>query len=122
MFTTKALSQVSKSAALKKFFSSTSDLVTDSMIESAAKEVQLSSDECTIRIKHLQTVLENRRRGARKAAAKRRARRIARARVSTAYLLKLWIWMKEVIHNGFFPSPRVLCVCVFEIGGGGRGG
>ncbi len=72
-----ALSQVPKppSAVLKKLFSRTSGLVTDSIIESAAKEVLLPIDGCTIWIKHLQTVLENRRRGARKAAATRQARR-----------------------------------------------
>ncbi len=112
----KALSQVPKppSAALKKLFSSTSGLVTDSMIESAAKEVQLPSDECTIWIKHLQTVLENRRRGARKAAATRRARRTGRAQVSEHGSSSQAVDMDESSHaSQVFTLPKCpLCVCV----------
>lgn len=62
------------SAVLKRSFSSSNGQVSDEMVENAAREVLLPPEECKIWLDHLQTVMENRRRGARKAAATRKAK------------------------------------------------
>ena len=68
-----AVSMVPKppSAVLKRLFSSSNGQVSDEMVENAAREVLLPPEEW---LDHLQTVMENRRRGARKAAATRKAK------------------------------------------------
>lgn len=73
----KALSVVNTeppSAELKKLFSKVNGAINDDLLENAAKDVLLPTEECRIWIKHLMTVLENRRRGARKAAETRKNR------------------------------------------------
>jgi len=72
-----ALSKVPKppSAVLKQLFSSSNGVILEDMIESAAKKVLLPPDECHIWLNHLKTVVDNRHRGAQKAAATRRAKR-----------------------------------------------
>ena len=45
------------------------------MVDNAAERVLLPPEECRIWLNHLQTVMENRRGGAKKAAATRRAKR-----------------------------------------------
>lgn len=69
----KALSVVPKppSAELKKLFSNVNGAINDDRLENAAKNVLLPMEECRIWMKHLMTVLENRCRGARKAAETR---------------------------------------------------
>ena len=66
-----ALSRVPNppSAVLKQLFSSSNGVISEDMIESAAKKVLLPSHEYSIWLNHLRTVLENRCRGAQKAAA-----------------------------------------------------
>ena len=73
----KALSKVPKppSAVLKQLFSSSNGVISEDMVESAAKKVLLPPDECHIWLNHLKTVVDNRRRGAQKAAATRQAKR-----------------------------------------------
>ena len=64
------------SVTLKQLFSSDNNIVFDEeKVQSAAKEVLLPPEECKIWLQHLQTVVENRRRGARKAAATRQAKK-----------------------------------------------
>ena len=72
-----AVSAVAKppSATLKQLFSSNKGKVSDEMVENAAKKVLLPPNECQIWLNHLQTVTENRRRGAQKAAATQKAKR-----------------------------------------------
>ena len=69
------LSMVPKppSAVIKDLFSSCNGDVSD-MIEGIAKRVLFPAEECRMWITHLKTVLENRRRGAEKAAATRKAK------------------------------------------------
>lgn len=74
---TKALSKAPKppSTVLKQLFSE--GAIRQSSMESIAKQVLLPCDECEIWLNHLQTVLQNRQRGAKKAAATRRAKSLA---------------------------------------------
>ena len=71
----KALTAVPKppAATLKELFSAST--ITSGEIQNAAKKVLLPPQECEIWLKHLQTILDNRRRGAKKAAETRRAKR-----------------------------------------------
>ena len=56
--------------------------ITDQFVHDAAKEVLLTPEEVCIWLEHLSTVLQNRRRGAAKAAATRRAKRAKNTCVS----------------------------------------
>ena len=62
------------SAVLKQLFSSSNGQISDEMVDNAAERVLLPAEECRIWLNHLQTVMENRRRGAKKAAATRAKR------------------------------------------------
>lgn len=77
-----SLSSVSKppSVIMKELFSAKNDEIEETMLEDVAKKV-LSCNECTIWLRHLQTVLENRRRGARKAAATRHTKATRRTEI-----------------------------------------
>ena len=59
------------SVVLKEQFTTNKDIPD---LESIAKKVLLLTEECRIWLDHLQTILDNRRRGAKKAAATRRAK------------------------------------------------
>ena len=59
-------------AVIKPLFFSSSGQVSDEMVDNAAREVLLPPEECKIWLNHLQTVMENRRQGAKKAAATRK--------------------------------------------------
>ena len=48
---------------LKQLFSSSNGVISEDMIESAAKKVLLPSHECSIWLNHLRTVVENRSQG-----------------------------------------------------------
>ena len=71
----KVLSAVPKqpAAQLKELFSKNS--ITSDRIQDVAKKVLLPSQECEIWLNHLQTILENRHRGAKKAVETCRAKR-----------------------------------------------
>ena len=71
-----ALSDAPKPPAsvLKQLFSSNGGTIPESSIADIAKQVLLPCDECKIWLNHLQTVVQNRRHGAQKAAATRRAK------------------------------------------------
>ena len=71
-----SLSSTSKPplAVMKELFSTKNGVIAETMLEDVAKKVLLTCNEYKIWLSHLQTVLENRRRGAKKAAATRRAR------------------------------------------------
>ena len=71
-----ALSKVPKppSVVLKELFSANNGEIEETLIDDIAKQVLLPSNECKIWLSHLQTVLENRRRGAKKAAVTRLAK------------------------------------------------
>ncbi len=70
------------STLLKRLYSrQTGQELTDQFVRTAAKQVQLSPEETQIWLSHLQTVLENRRRGAAKAKATRQARKAASQQV-----------------------------------------
>ena len=72
-----AFSRVPKppSAVLKQLFSSSNGVISEDMVESAAKKVLLPPHECSIWLNHLSTILENKCKGAQKAAATRQAKR-----------------------------------------------
>ena len=105
-----ALSKVPKppSAVLKQLFSSSNGNITENMIESAAKKVLLPYGECRIWLSHLQTVLENRRRGAKKAAATRRAKRLQAGEHSSGSSLA----SGERDHGSQVTSKVCVCMCV----------
>ena len=63
------------SVILKQKFSDSHGQITDQFIEQTAKEALLSTDVTKIWIEHLVTVVENRKRGAAKAAATRQLKR-----------------------------------------------
>ncbi len=71
------LSKVPKppSAQLKQLFSQAKNIVTDELVKKAAQEVLLPTEECRIWLIHLKTVMENRLKGAKKAAQTRRSKR-----------------------------------------------
>lgn len=62
------------SVVLKELFSANNGKIEERMLNDIAKRVLLPPEECKIWLQHLQSVVENRRRGARKAAESRRAR------------------------------------------------
>ncbi len=67
------------STILKEEFSKSPDCTTETFVKEAAKKALLTADDARIWIEHLQTVLKNRKRGAAKAAATRRAKKAASA-------------------------------------------
>ena len=61
------------------FLGDSNILLNEEKVQSAAKEVLLPPEKCKIWLQHLQTVVENRCRGARKAAATRQAKKALKA-------------------------------------------
>ena len=106
-----ALSNVPRppSAVLKRLFSSSNGVISDTMMDSASKEVLLPCEECQIWLSHLQTVMENRRRGAKKAAATRKAKLQTRENCSGS---------RKVHESGFSPQQTPLAdeLCQSQVG------
>ena len=65
------------STILKQEFRKAKKPVSETFLQNAARKALLSIEDTKIWLDHLQTVLNNRKRGARKAAATRQARKIA---------------------------------------------
>lgn len=62
------------SVVVKELFTANNGKIEGTMIDDIAKSVLLPPEECRMWLEHLRTVVENRRRGARKAAENRQAR------------------------------------------------
>ena len=82
---------------------------TDDDIETAARVVLLSVDDVKIWFEHLQTVEENRRRGATKAAATRRAKQTRYARETEAESVLCGVCEKECEEETVEPELWIAC-------------
>ena len=98
------------SAVLKQLFSSSNGVISEDMIESAAKKVLLPSHECSVWLNHLRTVVENRRRGAQKAAATRRAKRTQAGRCRSGSSTT-----PPAANQVISESRSILCVYVLHV-------
>ena len=104
----KAVEKVLKppSTSLKEIFSVS---FTDEDVEAAAKTVLLSIDDVKIWFEHLQTIEENRCRGATKAAATRKAKQTQSSRQTERQIVLCGVCMKEYEEETVEPELWIAC-------------